>query len=278
MTGTTQPARTPDTARQGLELTQFRNLWQGGYYEGDPLDPMAPSGYGPFGYLNSLYVTYIRCIRPYVTANTRVLEIGPGRGAWTRCFVERNAGEIWALDALSAEHNGFWEYVGKHPAIRYFQVQDNLCAMIPDGSIDYFFSFGTFCHLSPQVTNDYVRSLWRVMRPGARGFLMIADYDKFNAMLAAEDRFSITRTFSGKRQLPLRWAWKLWSLFFKPHHFVPQSAREDDTPRPGRWYHLGIDRATRMLNEAGFVVIDGDVGVNLRDPVIEFEKPAASER
>jgi hypothetical protein len=265
-----------NTARQQVELTQFRDLWEGGYYEGNPLDPMAPSGYGPFGYMSCLHATYLRCIKPYVSENTRVLEIGPGRGAWTRCFLARNAQEIWALDALSAEHNGFWEYVGRRPNVHYCQVQDDLCAMVPDASIDYFFSFGTFCHLSPQVTRDYLKSIFRTMRPGAHGFLMIADYNKFNSLLTSGEQLSISRSLTGKRFLPMRWLWRLWFSLVKPHTFRVHDEAEDDTPRPGRWYHLGVGRAVEMLQAAGFVVIDPDVGVNHRDPVIEFEKPTAA--
>jgi SAM-dependent methyltransferase len=260
--------------RQRLEIGLFKELWQGGYFEGDPLDPMAPSGYGSLGYMSCLHATYLRCIRPYVTERTRVLEIGPGRGAWTRCFIERNAAEVWALDALSAEHNGFWEYVGRRRGIRYFQVETNDCAMVPDDSIDYFFSFGTFCHLSPQVIGNYMKSVFAKMRPGAIGFLMIADYEKFNSLLESEPKFSIARTFAAKRYLPMRALWRLSCSLMKPHAFSRMAPDKDDSPRPGRWYHLGTANAVRMLRTLGFSIIDSDVGVNHRDPVIQFEKPA----
>jgi hypothetical protein len=265
-----------NSTREKLEIGLFKELWQGGYFEGDPLDPMAPSSYGPLGYMSCLHATYLRCIRPYVNERTRVLEIGPGRGAWTRCFIERNAAEVWALDALSAEHNGFWEYVGHSPRIHYFQVEDNRCAMVPDRSIDYFFSFGTFCHLSPQVIGDYMKSVFAKMRPGAIGFLMVADYEKFNSLLESESKFSIARSFTGKRQLPMRVLWRLLNAVMKPHQFsrlVPDEDR-DDSPRPGRWYHLGTANAVQMLRTLGFSIIDSDVGVNHRDPVTQFEKPA----
>jgi len=202
-----------------------------------------------------------------------VLEIGPGRGAWTRCFVERKAAEIWALDALSAEHNGFWEYVGRHPNIHYAQVEDNRCAMVPNESIDYFFSFGTFCHLSPEVIQGYLASVFAKMRPGAVGFLMIADYDKVNALAHAAPKFSIARALVGKRQLPTRLVWHLLSSVFKTHGIERMLPDKDDAPSPGRWYHLGTARAIEMLRTAGFSICDPDVGVNHRDPVIHFEKP-----
>jgi phospholipid N-methyltransferase len=262
-----------DSLRHKSEIELFGGLWKGGYFEGDPLDPMAPSGYGHFGYMSSLHVTYLRCIRPYVSERTRVLEIGPGRGAWTKCFVERRAKEIWALDALSADHNGFWEYVGHEPTVHYCQVEDNLCSMIPDGSIDYVFSFGTFCHISPQNIEDYMKSIFAKMRPGAVGFVMIADYEKFNAMLAAESKLSISRGFIGRRLLPIRMLWRLLFSLKRTHKTLHVSDNEDDTPKPGRWYNLGTADAVAMLRAIGFIVVDSDVGVNHRDPVIHFEKP-----
>lgn len=261
--------------RHKSEIALFRELWKGGYFEGDPLDPMSPSGYGHFGYLSILHATYLRCIKPYVNERTQVLEIGPGRGAWTRCFVERRAKRIWALDALSAEHNGFWEYVGRHPTVEYVKVDDNLCTPVPDDSIDYFFSFGTFCHISPQNVDDYFSSLYRKMRAGAVGFVMISDYEKFNSMLARESELSISRSFVGTRLLPIRLLWRLIFSVLKTHKVERLSIHEDDTPRPGRWYHLGTDVAVAMLQNAGFRVVDPDVGINPRDPIVHFEKPLA---
>jgi len=52
------------TTREKLEIGLFKDLWHGGYFEGDPLDPMAHSGYGSLGYMSCLHATYLRCIRP----------------------------------------------------------------------------------------------------------------------------------------------------------------------------------------------------------------------
>lgn len=69
------------------ELRQFQGLWDGGYYEGDPLDPLSGSNYRQFGYMSILHATYLWCIKPYVAADTVALELGPGRGAWTRALL-----------------------------------------------------------------------------------------------------------------------------------------------------------------------------------------------
>jgi hypothetical protein len=43
-------------------------------------------------------------------------------------------------------------------------------------------------------------------------------------------------------------------------------------PTPGRWYNAGVDRTCSMLKEVGYEVVDPDVGVNFRDPIIHFLK------
>src|SRR5690348_15251766 len=144
------------------ELDSFRNIWKDGYFEGDPLDPMGSSNYGVFGYQSNLYATYLHCIRPYIHSDTNALEIGPGRGAWTKTMLQ--AKELWCLDALSAEHNGFWQYVGKQAHIKYIQVTDFSCDMLPNDHFDYLFSFGCFPHMSFTALSEYMLNLYPKLR------------------------------------------------------------------------------------------------------------------
>ena len=76
------------------ELASFEGVWRGGYYEGDPLEPLSRSGYGQIGYISVVRATYLRCIKPYVNSETVAIEIGAGRGAWTRSML--TAKEVWA--------------------------------------------------------------------------------------------------------------------------------------------------------------------------------------
>jgi len=242
------------------EIESFKELWAGGYCEGNPLDPHAKSSYsvqdvlngycdqraplapdgtaiaGETGFLSTLYVTYLMTIRNRVAGKT-VLEIGPGRGCWTRAMLHEGAKFIYALDALSAEHNAFFEHVGEaaRGQVKYSVVDDFSCRDVPDGSIDFVFSFGCFCHLSRASVAQYMRSIRTKMRSGADGFIMISDYDKRDAVLR-----------------------------------VSSNKEEDQTPSPGRWYHIGIDWFASTAQMLGFEVIDRDIGCNLRDPVVHF--------
>ncbi len=72
--------------------------------------------------MSVLHATYQACIKPYVKQNSVILEIAPGRGGWTKAFL--GAAEVWRLDALSAEHNAFWQHIGPANHMHYFQVND----------------------------------------------------------------------------------------------------------------------------------------------------------
>src|SRR5258708_6073944 len=124
------------------------------------MDPAATSSYGDLGYISILHAVYQVCVRPFVGPDTAVLEIGPGRGAWTKTML--SAREIWCVDALSAEHNCFWEYIGREQQhkINYLQVSDFLCERLPANHFDFMFSFGVFCHITPEGQRAYFQNLF----------------------------------------------------------------------------------------------------------------------
>jgi phospholipid N-methyltransferase len=247
------------------ELQSFQGIWKGGYAEGNPLDPMGASSYGTLGYMSVLHAIYLACIRPYINPKTVVLEIGPGRGAWTRTMLA--AREVWAMDALSAEHNCFWEHVGRHPHVRYIRVSDFTCSDLPDNHFDFLFSFGCLCHVSFGGIEAYMTNLWPKLRAGARAMVLIADYDKYNWASRNQQALDV------RRALPHvggpRWDGSPlpgWDMTIKDPH-------EDTEPSPGRWYHAGLPRTTALLERLGYEIVTADVGVCHRDPIIHFRKP-----
>jgi len=261
-------------------LQKFRNVWPGGFAEGAPLDPMGSSYYGVYGYNSILYTIYRVCIRPYITQDTVVLEIGPGRGAWTQTFLKENCLKVYAVDVADPEHTHFWEYVGKDPRAEYIVVQDLKLDKVPDDSIDYFFSFGVFCHLTPEMCEEYVQSLACKMRQGSRGFLMIADFDKYEECLKHASSYSIERFFDGQKRkvwLPTKLAFRYTWKYFRPKMDLEPVSKTREANLSGSaegcgWYHWGVDRACKALTTSGFEIIERDVEVCARDPLIHFKK------
>jgi hypothetical protein len=253
------------------ELAAFQPIWKGGYYEGDPLQPVKMSKYGVVNYVSTLHATYLRCIKPYVRAQTVALEIGPGRGAWTRTLLA--AREVWALDALSAEHNQTFEFLGHPQNLRYFQVTDFECAMLPENYFDYVFSYGCLCHVSFHGITEYARHLFPKLKSGANGFWLVADYDKYNHCATHLNDYSVWRNLTPPKPKyrPLGWFLRGCERFMnRPKLKAPDA---DDTPAPARWYHAGTQRTCQMLRETGYQIVDEDVGTCHRDPIIHFVKP-----
>lgn len=251
------------------EIKSFEHLWKGGYYEGDPLNPMAKSGYWPIGFMSVLHATYLCCIKPYVNAQTVALEIGPGRGAFTKTLLPSK--EVYALDALPEEHNKFFEYLCYPKNVKYFQVQDFECKVLPDDYFNYMFSFGCLCHISFEGIKQYAINLFPKLKHDSNCFWMISDYDKYNTAVLNQHNLSCINTLtpSSRRFLPLKWLLK-YSVIMKRTKLL--SKDEDDEPKPGRWYHAGIERTCSMLREVGYRIIDPDIGTILRDPIVHFIK------
>lgn len=246
-----------------IELQSVQNKWHGGYLEGQPLDPMGASAYQQLGYISMLHATYLRCIKPYVTGQTVSLELGPGRGAWTKCLLPSR--QVYALDALSAEHNRIFEYLG-HPAnVKYFQVNDFECDMLPDDGIDFMFSHGCLCHVSFDGMTRYAERILPKMKTGGNCFWMVADADKYkNAYLKHSIWDALARIVPSQGQ-------HLIAQLKQMCNSIPEL--QTHQPLPGQWYAAGGARTCAMLQSVGYEIVDPDVGTNPRDPIIYFRKP-----
>ncbi len=189
-----------------------------------------------------------------------------------------NAKALFCVDALSAEHNGFFEYVGKHDHVSYFQVNDFALSMLADNAVDFVFSYDALCHASLAGIEEYIHSLERVMRPGAHGIIMVADYRKFNRFFDTLRETNILNCLApGKRCAILRPIVKAvvdltTCLNARRYGFRRLSLDEDDLPRPGRWYHAGTHEVCEMLSATSFEVLDPDMGIDRRSPLIHFRK------
>lgn len=248
------------------ELQAVQNKWHGGYFEGQPLDPLGTSPYGQLGFISILNATYLRCIKPYVTSQTVALEIGPGRGAWTQCLLP--AKEVYALDALSAEHNGFFAFLRNPPNVKYFQVSDFECAMLPDNHFDYMFSHGCLCHVSFNGVKRYANRIYPKLKSGSNCFWMIGDADKYNAAYAKLSIWdSLARVVPAEGRPLIA---QLKQMCQQIHRLPPG---QTDQPGPGQWYAAGLARTCAMLINEGYEIVDPDVGTNIRDPIIHFKKP-----
>lgn len=147
-------------------------LWEDGYhYTSDVTDPTNGASDGGQGV--TYYEIYDKGVRPFVDEESVVLEIGPGRGAWTKGLL--TAKEVWALDAKSLEHNKIMEYLNSPENLKYFQVRDFECRDLPDDYFDFVFSYGVFCHIPWEGISAYMQNIYKKMKKNAEAVIMISD-------------------------------------------------------------------------------------------------------
>ena len=187
-----------------------------------------------------------------------------------------SARELWCLDALSAEHNQFWAYLGEQPRdkIHYVQVTDFSCSAVPDDAIDFVFSYGTFCHITWAGQCDYYRSLRQKMRPGANAMIMIADFDKFNSFSERSVALRARRITGNPVLSSLFDAARYLRRALMRQRSQPRLNKSDPSITPGRLYHAGATEPADFLGSIGFEVVPADVGLCLRDPIVHFRRPA----
>jgi phospholipid N-methyltransferase len=268
-------------------LALWDGFWEGGYYEGDPSDPFGRSSYAQMGFVSVLHAIHQVCIRPNVTAGSHVLEIGPGRGAWTKTMLA--AKEIWCLDVNTPEHNGFWEHIGdeNRRKVRYVRVTDFSCAEVPDAHFDFLFSYGTFCHIPIEGQRSYLRNLLAKMRKGAPAAIMVGDFDKYNAAVRRYRNVSVSvrrypawlsrgrRLFDAARALldaaSLAIGRRPPGVLFDP---MGLRDKEPVDRAPGAWFHAGVEETCRFARSVGWEVVNPDVGLCVRDPVVLLRRPA----
>ncbi len=260
-----------DHFAQQEELGRFQGLWEGGYFEGDPLDPVGSSLYGELGYISSLHAVYQVCLRPFLNSETVALEIGPGRGAWTKAMLE--AKEIWCLDAVSAEKNCFWEYIGEHykSKVNYLQVTDFSCRDLPDDHFDYLFSFGTFCHISWEGQCEYYRNLLPKMKPWGVGMVMFTDQQKYNSAIRRLNQLRVRRVGPDPIMSCLSDAANYLRSFRNGANAL-NNLKWVEMPESEIWHYGGIERTCNFLESIGWEVLEPDIGLIHRDPIVYFRK------
>lgn len=102
---------------------------------------------------------------PYLSARAKVLELGPGKGSWSRAILQHIPdGELHTVDFQDVS---VWlrpdAYQGR---LICHRVQDNSFNGVPDAYFDVFWSFGVLCHNDASSILDILRSARCKMKPG----------------------------------------------------------------------------------------------------------------
>lgn len=121
---------------------------------------------------------------PYVHAGKTAIEIGPGGGRWTRYL--SGFGRLYVVDhypeLLAELRKNF-----ARPNIVEVLNNGTDFPGIPEGSVDFVFSFGCFVHLDARIIRAYLANLRAVVHPATQ---LVIHYSDKNKPGAAHPDFS----------------------------------------------------------------------------------------
>ncbi|MBM3144140.1 MAG: class I SAM-dependent methyltransferase [Chloroflexi bacterium] len=147
---------------------KHKNIY--GLHWGDP--DVAP----PLKFIKEQYVL------PFVDENQQALEIGPGGGRWTRYLLGFK--KLYLVDY----HAEILTELKKNfdlPEMVFIKNNGADFPSVPEKSIDFLFSFGTFVHLELHLIEAYLENMKAVLRPGANVVIQYSDMTKIMAQKTA---------------------------------------------------------------------------------------------
>lgn len=108
-------------------------------------------------------------IRAFVPAAT-VLEIGTGHGRWTH-YLKDLCDSFVGVDLSENCVRACERRFASHPRMSFHLTDGKSLAMVPDGSVDFVFSFDSLVHAEADVLEAYVSQLSRKLKPDGVGFI-----------------------------------------------------------------------------------------------------------
>jgi len=101
--------------------------------------------------------------------NKKILEIAPGHGRLTQ-FLSILASELLVVDLNPNCIKKTKDKLGHH-VLGYFVNNGNDLPKIRDNSQDLVFSFDSFVHFHKNVIDDYLKEIFRVLKPGGKAYI-----------------------------------------------------------------------------------------------------------
>jgi len=181
-----------------------------------------------------------KILQPHLSANARVLELGPGSGSWSRAILEHiPEGELHTIDFQDVTR---WlkpaDYKGRLVCHR---VRDNRYGELPDRYFDVFWSFGVLCHNEPSSILEILTCAREKMKPRAVAVHQYGDWEKLE--LFGWNRGGVPQEFKSKVDRDIWWP------------------RNDQRVM------------SKLATEAGWEVLSADLGLLRRDSIILLRNP-----
>jgi SAM-dependent methyltransferase len=182
---------------------------------------------------------FLKAVLPYLKSNSVVLELGPGKGSWSRAILKHiPQGELHTADFQDVKQ---WlspeQYKGR---LTCHKVEDNYFSFIQNNYFDFFWSFGVLCHNNVEHIKEILQNSLPKLKPGGIAVHQYADWDKLEA-----------------------YGWEKGT--------IPLEFKEK--PDDSIWWPRNTQQTMQSLAEsAGWSVVCSDLGLVKRDSIIVLKK------
>lgn len=132
-------------------------------------------------------------IQAALPANT-ILEIGSGFGRWSY-YLKEHCDSLQLVDPDVQCMEACRQRFGTDAKVSYHLNEGDSLSMIPDGTIDFIFSFDSLVHVRRQTIETYLRQFAAKLTPNGLGFIHHSNFGEYASSLARR-----VRTFARKRK------------------------------------------------------------------------------
>jgi cyclopropane fatty-acyl-phospholipid synthase-like methyltransferase len=182
-----------------------------------------------------------KSLLPLLSTTSKVLEIGPGRGSWSRAILKYTPkGELHTVDFQSVEQ---WlkpeKYEGRLKCHR-IKINADYANLFEDEYFDVCWSFGVLCHNNLGQVEDILKQTYSKTRKGGFALHQYGDWQKLDA-----------------------YGWDEGGI---PTEF--QSKTDDEI-----WWPRNNQKSmTEAAQKAGWLVVNADLGFLGRDSMILLQR------
>jgi SAM-dependent methyltransferase len=121
--------------------------------------------------------TILPRIRDYLPTLT-ILEIASGHGRWTR-FLKEQCTQLWAVDRIADSAEKCRRRFAADSHVQCYVNDGRSLPMIPDGSVDFVFTFDSLVHTKCDIVGAYLCELGKKLKIGGKGFIHHSNFGEY---------------------------------------------------------------------------------------------------
>ena len=107
-----------------------------------------------------------------------ILEIAAGFGRWTH-YLKDYCDALWAVDKSNECIEACQQRFASQPHVRCVMNDGRSLSMVPDGSVNFVFSFDSFVHPDRDIIDEYLRQLGTKLTIGGKGFIHHSNFGEY---------------------------------------------------------------------------------------------------